>query len=114
MQPLIYKTTLEMERSPSWLTPETAIDLETCPDGAVAVFARQPPLWPFRGERRVRIGTWRAEAADFMSPLLDAGGRIRVRIVTLVPTHITTDGFARVAISVWGDAPASLTGPEGF
>ena len=112
MHPLIYKTTLEMERSPAWLSPGTTLDLAPLPDGAVAAFARRAARWPFRGEKRVRIGTLRAGAAEFTRPLLQAGARLRVRIVALVPAHLTPDGAARVAISVWGDARIAMSGPD--
>lgn len=106
MEPLIYKTTLKMERSPTWLSPGTPIDLRASPDGTVFALARRAARWPFRGEKRVRIGDLRPDAAELLRPLLEAGAHLRVRIVTLVPAHLTPDRQARVAVSVWGDARA--------
>lgn len=106
MQPLIYKTTLDMERSPAWLTPGAPLELEALTDGPVAVIARRAARWPFRGEKRVRIGTLRPQATEIARDLIRSGTRIRVRIVALVPAHLAPDGAARVAVSIWGDAGA--------
>lgn len=106
MQALIYQTTLRMERSPSWLSPGDPLELELVGDAVVAVIARRSARWPFRGEKRVRIGTLREQATEIALPLLASGTRIRVRIVALVPAHLTPDREARVAVSVWGDVRA--------
>lgn len=106
MEPLIYKTTLEMKRSPVWLSPGTPIDLQASQDGTVFALARRAARWPFRGEKRVRIGALRPDAAELLRPLLERGAHLRVRIVVLVPAHLTPDRQARVAVSVWGDARA--------
>lgn len=108
MQPLIYQTTLEMERSPDWLSPGAPLELEALEDGTVAAIALRPARWPFRGGKRVRIGTLRSQAAKLARPLIASGTRIRVRIVVLVPAYLTSDGAARVAVSVWGD-PGALS-----
>jgi len=113
MQPLIYKTTLEMERSPTWLTPGAPVELEALTDGTVAVIARRAARWPVRGEKRVRICTLGTRAAGIARDLLTSGTRIRVRIVALVQPHLTQDGAARVAISVWGDARVAMKGSAG-
>jgi hypothetical protein len=104
MDPLIYKTTLEMERSPAWLSPGMPLALTTSPDGTVRAVASRLARWPFRGEKRVQIGALRPEATELLRPFLDTGVRLRVRIVALVPAHLAPDGEARIAISVWGDA----------
>lgn len=106
MQPLIYQTTLEMERSPAWLTPGAPLELEAFEDGTVAAIAIRPARWPFRGGKRVRIGTLRSQAAGLARPMIASGTRIRVRIVVLVPAHLTPDGATRVAVSLWGDPDA--------
>ncbi|SDJ51566.1 hypothetical protein SAMN04487993_103921 [Salipiger marinus] len=43
-----------------------------------------------------------------LSPVLEAGITLRVRIVELHPAHLTTDQRARISVSVWG--PGSKTG----
>lgn len=103
MQALIYQATLRMERSPSWLTPGDPLELELAGEEVVAVIARRAARWPFRGEKRVRIGTLREQATMIAVPLIASGTRIRVRIVALVPAHLTPDRETRVAVSVWGD-----------
>jgi hypothetical protein len=104
MEPLIYKTTLEMERFPAWLSPGTPLTLTTFPDGSVKAIATRAARWPFRGEKTVQIGALRPNAVEILRPLLNTGAHLRVRIVALVPAHLTPDREARVAVSVWGDA----------
>ncbi|WP_131821887.1 hypothetical protein [Salipiger marinus] len=110
MQTLIYKTELFVERAPPWLAPNSPVELYPQADGTVVAFARRPSRrFPFWGEARpVRIGVLNEEVAMLLSPVLEAGITLRVRIVELHPAHLTTDQRARISVSVWG--PGSKTG----
>jgi hypothetical protein len=104
MQTLIYKTPLVVERAPSWLAPNSPVELRLQADGTVAAFAQRPSswlslVWP---TRPVRIGVLHEEAGDLLCPILDAGITIRVRIVELLPAHLAVDRRARIGVSVWG------------
>jgi hypothetical protein len=111
MQMLIYKTELVVERAPSWLAPDNPIELRPQADGTVAAFARRPPRWMslFGEARTVRIGGLDETAGAHLRPALEAGLALRVRIVELHPSHLTTDRQARISVSVWGGA-AKLAG----
>lgn len=115
MQTLIYKTPLVVERAPSWLAPNSPVTLRLQADGTVAAFAQRPSSWltRFGLSRPVRIGVLDEEAGDFLRPILDAGTPLRVRIVELLPTHLSVDRRARISVSVWG-AVAQITPPSVF
>lgn len=104
MQTLIHKTQLAVERAPAWLVPNSPVELRLQADGTVAAFAQRPSGWTsvFWGERPVRIGMLTEDAAILVRPALEAGIALRVRIVELHPTYLTTDQRARISVSVWG------------
>ena len=109
MQTLIYKAELAVERAPAWLAPNSPLELRPQADGTVAAFARRPSRWTslFWGERLVRIGTLKKDAAMLLSPALEMGIALRVRIVELHPTHLTAERRARIGVSVWGNTPSA-------
>lgn len=104
MQTLIYKTELAVERAPAWLAPNSPVELRPQADGTVAAFAQRPSGWAsvFWGERPVRIGMLNEDAVILVRPALEAGIALRVRIVELHQTYLTTDQRARISVSVWG------------
>lgn len=106
MQTLIYKTPLVVERAPSWLAPNSPVELRQQADGAVVAYARLPSRWlTLLGlSRPVRIGVLNESAGDLLRPILDAGTPLRVRIVELHPAHLRADRKARISVSVWGGA----------
>lgn len=106
MQTLIYKTPLVVERAPSWLAPNSPVELRLQADGAVVAYARRPSRWlNLLGlSRPVRIGGLSEEVGDLLRPILDAGTPLRVRIVELQPSHLAADRRARISVSVWGPA----------
>jgi hypothetical protein len=106
MQTLIYKTPLVVERAPSWLAPNSPVELRLQADGAVVAYARRPSRWlTLLGlSRPVRIGGLSEEVGDLLRPILDAGTPLRVRIVELHPAHLRADRKARISVSVWGGA----------
>lgn len=117
MEILIYKTDLSVERVPRWLVPTAPVRLRPETDGSVGAYADRPAGWlGLRPRARVRIGTLGGAARELLTPAIETGAALRVRIVELLPAHLASDGRARVAISVWGDperlrpAPPSLAG----
>ena len=115
MQTLIYKTPLVVERAPSWLAPNSPVELRLQADGAVVAYAQRPSSWLtlLGPSRPVRIGVLDKEVGDLLRPSLDAGIAIRVRVVELQPSHLATDRRARISVSVWG-AVSKITPPSVF
>jgi hypothetical protein len=104
MQILIYKTDLRVERAPAWLTPTAPVRLYLEDNGAVSAYAVRPSsLFGLRPGGPVRIGALSSKAGNLLVPALRTNAPLRVRAVELVPPHLTIDGQARVAVSVWGD-----------
>ena len=103
MQTLIYKTPLVVERAPSWLAPNSPVELRLQADGAVVAYVRRPSRWLalLGPSRPVRIGVLNEAAGDLLRPLLDAGTPLRVRVVELQPSHLAADRLARISVSVW-------------
>lgn len=110
MQTLIYKTPLVVERAPSWLVPNSPVELRLQADGTVVAYVRRPSRWLtlLGPSRPVRIGVLDEEAGDLLRPILDAGITIRVRIVELQPTHLAVDRRARISVSVWGSVTKKI------
>lgn len=75
------------------------------PDGRVGVMAlcRQPWLGLIPRWRQRLIGHLGPLAEDVVSPSLDSGDPLRVRIVALVPEYLTNGFPPEVHVSVWGD-----------
>jgi hypothetical protein len=108
MQALVYKLDVVAEAVPSWLVPNDPVALALEPDRSVGVYVQPPERWvPFLPPARpVRIGCLGPRGSDLLRPALEAGARLRVRVVDLA--HHTTAGAPqrRVALSVWGEAGA--------
>lgn len=103
MQALIYETKLVVESVPSWLTPDSLIELQLQSDGRVAAFAHRPSRWMFLfgGWDPVRVGVLDDGVGALLRPVLEAGTALQVRIVELQPPRMANDRSARISVSVW-------------
>lgn len=115
MQTLIYKTPLVVERAPSWLAPNSPVELRLQADGAVVAYAQRPSSWVSLvwQTRPVRIGVLNETAGDLLRPVLDVGTPLRIRIVELQPAHLAADLRARISVSVWASV-TRITPPSAF
>lgn len=79
--------------------------LERLTDGRVGVFAnlRQPILGVIPRQRPGLLGHLGPVAEGIVTPSLAHGDALRVRIIDLVPEHLTNGFPPEVYISVWGD-----------
>jgi hypothetical protein len=79
--------------------------LDRLTDGRVGVFARlsQPILGLIPRMRPGLIGHLGPMAEEIVAPSLAHGDALRVRIIDLVPEHLSNGFPAEVFISVWGD-----------
>lgn len=79
--------------------------LDRLTDGRVGVFARlsQPILGIIPRTRPGVIGHLGPMAEEIVAPSLAHGDALRVRIIDLVPEHLSNGFPAEVYISVWGD-----------
>ncbi|OYX25912.1 MAG: hypothetical protein B7Z10_04815 [Rhodobacterales bacterium 32-66-7] len=81
----------------AWLAPLA--------DGRIGVFARinRRLLGLFSRWRPGFLGHLDADAEEIITPSLQHGDRLRVRIIDLVPEHLAHGNPPEVHISVWGD-----------
>ncbi|TAG25875.1 MAG: hypothetical protein EAZ40_05175, partial [Rhodobacterales bacterium] len=79
--------------------------LDRLTDGRVGVFARlsKPILGLIPRMRPGLIGHLGPMAEEIVAPSLAHGDALRVRIIDLVPEHLSNGFPAEVFISVWGD-----------
>jgi hypothetical protein len=79
--------------------------LDRLTDGRVGVFARlsRPILGLIPRMRPGLIGHLGPMAEEIVAPSLAHGDALRVRIIDLVPEHLSNGFPAEVFISVWGD-----------
>jgi hypothetical protein len=79
--------------------------LDRLGDGRIGVFARisQPFLGVFPRHRPALLGHLGPVAEEIVSPSLAHGDSLRVRIIDLVPEHLSNGYPPEVYISVWGD-----------
>jgi hypothetical protein len=79
--------------------------LDRLGDGRIGVFARisQPFLGVFPRYRPALLGHLGPVAEEIVSPSLAHGDSLRVRIIDLVPEHLSNGYPPEVYISVWGD-----------
>ena len=108
MQILIYKTELMAVRSPRWLMPNAVVSLVAESDVIIGAYAERPPaLLGLFSRRPFRIGPLGASARRILAPVLKCDVLLRVRIVEVVPPHLSPTSKPRVSISVWKAAEAS-------
>lgn len=79
--------------------------LDRLPDGKVGVFAevRQMLLGLFPRQRPALLGHLGPVAEEIVAPSIAHGDPLRVRIIDLVPEHLSNGFPPEVYISVWGD-----------
>jgi hypothetical protein len=79
--------------------------LDRLPDGRVGVFAevRQLLLGLVPRQRPALLGHLGPLAEEIVAPSLAHGDPLRVRIIDLVPEHLSNGFPPEVYISVWGD-----------
>jgi hypothetical protein len=84
--------------------------LDRLPDGKVGVFAevRQMVMGMIPRQRPALLGHLGPVAEEIVAPSLAHGDPLRVRIIDLVPEHLSNGFPPEVYISVWGD-PRHLT-----
>lgn len=115
MKTLIYKTELSVERAPSWLAPNTPVELRAEADHPVAAYVQRPQRWTslFGAAKPVRIGTLNEDAGYLLRPAFEAGNALRTRIVELQPAHLAKDRRARISVSVWAGVARAMGHPVG-
>jgi hypothetical protein len=106
--PLIHKAPVEgllVHVARAGLAIGDAAALERLPDGRVGVVAsiRQPFLGLFPRQRPALLGHLGPVAEEIVTPSLQHGDPLRVRIIDLVPEHLSNGYPPEVYISVWGD-----------
>ncbi|MDQ2066537.1 hypothetical protein Q9295_09135 [Xinfangfangia sp. CPCC 101601] len=74
-------------------------------DGQVGLWARvvRPwmgiiPVW-----RDGFIGQLGPVASEILAPAIEAGQKMRLRVVMLTPEHLAGDGQPEIHVSIWGD-----------
>jgi hypothetical protein len=79
--------------------------LDRQPDGKIGVFAevRHLLLGVFPRKRPALLGHLGPVAEEIVAPSLAHGDQLRVRIIDLVPEHLSNGYPPEVYISVWGD-----------
>lgn len=79
--------------------------LDRLTDGRVGVFAslRQPIFGLIPRQRPGLVGHLGPVAEEIVAPSLAHGDALRVRIIDLVPEHLSNGFPPEVYISVWGD-----------
>lgn len=128
-QPLIHKAAVHeiaVNIARAGLSIGDEAELHALPDGRIGVFARlsRRLLGLIPRQVTVHIGTLGPQARAFLSPAVEGGESLRVRIVGLTPEHLTVEGGRpEIHISVWGNprhlaaqpfdtaAPAETTAP---
>lgn len=89
--------------------------LDRISDGRVGVFAqvRRRVLGLIPQRRTALIGHLGPLAEEIVAPSLAHGDTLRVRIIDLVPEHLSNGYPPEIFISVWGD-PRHLVPPPAF
>ena len=106
--PLLHKAPVEELRvhvARSGMAIGDTARIERLADGRVGIFARirQPILGLIPRWRDGLIGVLGPLAEEVVSPSLDHGDALRVRIVALVPEYLANGFPPEVHVSVWGD-----------
>lgn len=106
--PLIHKAPVEgllVHVARAGLAIGDTAALERLPDGRVGVVAsiRQPLLGLIPRQRPALLGHLGPVAEEIVTPSLQHGDPLRVRIIDLVPEHLSNGYPPEVYISVWGD-----------
>jgi hypothetical protein len=106
--PLIHKAPVEGLAVPVARTGLAIGDtawLDRLTDGRIGVFARirQPILGLIPRQRAALLGHLGPLAEEIVAPSLAHGDALRVRIIDLVPEHLSNGLPPEIYVSVWGD-----------
>lgn len=106
--PLLHKAPVEglaIHVGRSGLAIGDTARLERLSDGRIGVFAhlRKTVLGFFPRWQEGFLGHLEPLASEIVTPSLDHGDPLRVRIVALMPEHLSNGYPPEVHISVWGD-----------
>ncbi len=106
--PLIHKAPVECLRihvARTGLAIGDTAWLDRLGDGRIGVFARlsQPILWLIPRRRPGLVGHLGPLAEEIVAPSMAHDDKLRVRIIDLVPEHLSNGYPPEVYISVWGD-----------
>lgn len=105
IQPLIHQAPLYGLRpaiNRSGLSIGDQVELRLAANGLVWADARlRERYWLFPRTRKSPVGLLDPYAADLVTPALRRHDHLRVRIVDIMPEHLSADGRAEVFISVW-------------
>jgi len=106
--PLLHKAPVEglaVHVARSGLAIGDVARLERLPDGRIGVFAllRKPILGLIPRRRDGLVGHLGPLASEIVSPSLDHGDQLRVRVVALIPEYLSNGYPPEVHVSVWGD-----------
>lgn len=116
MQALIHKAALADvpdDASIGRLSGGTAVQSVLQENGIVAAWAVPEPRGPFGlfAGKLTRIGRLETQATALLAPALRAQAPLRVRIIEVVPRHLSRGPTEDISIPVWGD-PAVLGPPQ--
>lgn len=120
--PLIHKAPVEgilVHVARAHLAIGDHASIDRLPDGRIGVYAtiRRPILGVIPRRKTVLIGHLGPSVEDILTPSLSHGDSLRIRIIDLVPEHLSNGHPPEIYISVWGD-PRHLTPnygvPEAF
>lgn len=106
--PLIHKAPVEgltVHVARTGLSIRDTAWLDRLSDGRIGVFARirQPFLGLIPHHRTALLGHLGPLAEEIVAPSLAHGDDLRVRIIDLMPEHLSNGFPPEVCISVWGD-----------
>lgn len=106
--PLIHKAPVEnllVHVARSGLVIGESAWFDRLADGRIGVFAqaKRHVFWVFPRRIPCLLGHLGPIAEEMISPSLDHGDDLRVRIVALVPEHLANGAPPEIHISVWGD-----------
>lgn len=121
LQPLIHKAAVQdiaVHIARSGLSIGDEAELHLLAEECIGVFALRHRRFLGLIPRRVStlIGVLGPQAGAILTPAVENGELLRVRIVGLTPEHlVTAGGRPEIHISVWGDPrvlPAAKQGPQ--
>lgn len=107
MQPLIHKALvhLTIDKLPKAASPSDEVSLYLQQDGQIIVTYMVSSRLPFGlgGPVELVLGYLGNQATAILRPALERYAYLRVRIVEILPAHLSASGNASLFISVWGD-----------
>jgi hypothetical protein len=106
--PIIHKAPVEGLRfniAQTGLAIGDTAEIDRLSDGRIGVFAKvRKPIFGVFSRRKVELlGHLGPMVEDLLAPPLSSGAPLRIRIVDLIPEHLSNGYPPEVYISVWGD-----------